>query len=258
MFKNAGTTLDWSLQRCFGEGFVDHRDDDAMRKPDDYLPTYLENHTQLRALSSHWLPLPVQETPNITPHVIMLFRHPIERCRSVYNFERTQRGSNSPGNQKARSLSFVDYVKWRLQPGTGPALRNFHTRYCSGDYFGTEIDRLHEQAMSNLESIPLLGLVHRYAGSMVLFEEGLSPAFPDLDLSWRVQNASQLASSTLEDRIEGIAAELGDTFAALVDANKYDLMLLQHVEDKLSKALSKLPNLDAQLSSMHQRNELLK
>ena len=27
LFKNAGSTLDWSLQRQFGAGFVDHRDD---------------------------------------------------------------------------------------------------------------------------------------------------------------------------------------------------------------------------------------
>ena len=31
LFKNAGSTLDWSLQRQFGSTFIDHRDGDSMR-----------------------------------------------------------------------------------------------------------------------------------------------------------------------------------------------------------------------------------
>ena len=220
MFKNAGTTLDWSLQRCFGGGFVDHRDDEAMRNNVEYLTRYLREHSSIKALSSHWLPLPVPETPDIDPRVLMLFRHPLERSRSVYNFERAQLDTSAAGNLKARALSFKGYVKWRLQPGTGPALMNFHTRYCSGDYFGKDMAQLYDQALHNLESLPLAGIVHRYDASMVLFEQSLNEVFPDLDLSWQIQNVSQAKPLSLEDKLADIAKELGDTYSSLVDANR--------------------------------------
>ena len=256
MFKNAGTTLDWSLRRCFGEGFDDHRDNEPMRQPGDYLATYLSTHLRIKALSSHWLPVPLPILPGIAPKLVMLLRNPLERSRSVYNFERAQVGTNTPGNQKARKLPFEEYVKWRLEPGTGPVLKNFQTRFCSGDYFGQDMDPLFRQAKANLESLPLIGLVHRYAESMVLFEEGLRDVFPDIDLSWRVQNASQTEVSTQENRIEEIASELGDTYSSLIDANRYDTMLLQTIEEKFERKLSKIPDLEARLCSMHQRNEL--
>ena len=258
MFKNAGTTLDWSLRRCFGEQFIDHRDDDAMRGSGGYLASCLAAHPQVRALSSHWLPMPLPTLAGFSTQVVMLLRDPMERSRSVYNFERTQQGANSPGKKKARELTFQDYVKWRLQPGSGPVIKNFHTRFCSGNYFGKDMAQLYDQALANLESIPLIGLVHRYSESMVFFEHGLSAMFPKLDLSWQVQNASQTGLTSPEDRVEGIAADLDDTYALLIAANKYDIMLLQHVEKRLNNQLSQIPNMDERLCSIHQRNESLK
>ena len=56
IFKNAGTTFDWSLERCFGEGFVDHRDDKTMReRRARHLAELVNDAPSLRALSSHHL-----------------------------------------------------------------------------------------------------------------------------------------------------------------------------------------------------------
>ncbi len=256
MFKNAGTTLDWSLRRCFGTGFVDHRDDEGMRNQDNYLPTYLQDQPHISALSSHWLPIPPTVGPAIRGTVLMLIRNPLERCRSVFNFERAQVG-NSVGNIKATELSFKDYVRWRLEPGTGPVIKNFHTRFCSGDYFGNDIEALFTQAIANLEAIPLVGMVHRYAESMVLFEAGLHDSFPNIDLSWQVQNTSQSISEPLSNRIEAMAHELGDVFHALVEANQYDIALFQYAEEKFERELIKISDLAERVTSINQRNILL-
>jgi hypothetical protein len=136
MFKNAGTTFDWSLQRNFREAFIDHRDDASMRKGADFLGPYLQRERTLHALSSHWITFPLPEPDHIDIHLVLFFRDPIERIRSVYNFERRQQPADTPGAKKAKELGFVEYVEWRMQSAPGPAIRNFHTRYCSGDYFG--------------------------------------------------------------------------------------------------------------------------
>jgi hypothetical protein len=256
MFKNAGTTLDWSLSRCFGAEFVDHRDDQCMRDKPSYLSNHLLSHPSIRALSSHWLPIPPILPATILGTVLVLLRNPLERCRSVYNFERMQPG-NSVGNKKARELSFKDYVRWRLEPDTGPVIKNFHTRYCSGDYSGDNMPALFAQATSNLDAMPLVGVVHRYAESMVLFEAGLQDSFPNIDLSWQVQNSSQGVSEPLSNRIESISQELGNDFQALIEANKYDLALFQYAEEKLDLELSKISNLKERITSINQRNKLL-
>jgi hypothetical protein len=196
--------------------------------------------------------------PEFSPQVVLLLRNPLERSRSVYNFERSQVDTNTPGNQKARELPFDQYVKWRLEPGTGPVIRNFHTRYCSGDYFGKDIERQFEQAKKNLDSIPMVGFVHRYAESIVLFEEGLRDAFPDIDLSWRVQNSSQNEQLSQHDRLQIIEEELGNIFLELTDANKYDIMLLQYAEEKFERELSKILDIDARIAAILLRNELHK
>jgi hypothetical protein len=257
MFKNAGTTLDWSLQRCFGASFTDHRDDNAMRGNTEYLNTYIGEHSQLQALSSHWLPILPVPLAKFEAHLILLLRNPIERCRSVYNFERKQENANGPGNIKARTLSFKDYIKWRLKSGTGPVIKNFHTRYCSGDYFGNDMEKLFDLAAANLEATPYVGLVHRYTESMALFEHHLSSVFPTIDLSWQVQNSSQSAQKFSEDRVEIISEELGETYAALIAENAHDMRLLQLAEDKLDQALSLLPDVESRLTSIRRRNAQL-
>ena len=54
LFKNAGTALDWALQRTFGDGFIDHRYDDNMRQEGVvYLDGYLSKRPKVQVLSSH-------------------------------------------------------------------------------------------------------------------------------------------------------------------------------------------------------------
>jgi len=257
MFKNAGSTLDWSLHRSFGANFIDHRDDTAMRESGNYLAGYLDAHPKVEAVSSHWLPIPAPSLPKIKVRPLVLFRNPLERSRSVYNFERSQRSIDPPGNIKAQTLSFKEYVEWRLEPQTGPVIKNFHTRYCSGDYFGQDIERMFVRALKNIDKLSLVGLVHRYAESMILFEAALQGEFPTLDLSWRIQNTSQPTQTSVEERVSCIASELGNTFNALLEANAYDLKLLQYCEQKFDKELNKVTDLDARSHSLSLRNTQL-
>ena len=258
MFKNAGTTLDWSLQRCFGRQFVDHRDDEAMRASKDYLSAYLSGEPTIKALSSHWPPMPPVQVSGLDIHLLLLLRNPLERARSVYNFERAQAEDGSAGIQKARKQSFAEYIRWRLGPTAGPVVKNFHTRYCSGDYFGTDMERLYELALGNLHKKAIVGLVHRYGESMVLFEYKLQSTYPAIDLSWRVQNVSQAQSAPLQQRINTIASELGDTFEILVEENQYDLRLLEYLEKRMDDELARVPDLQDRLASLQKRNNLLK
>lgn len=52
-FKNAGSTIDWALEKNFNKAFIDHRDDKNMKKGAAYLGPYLIENLNISALSSH-------------------------------------------------------------------------------------------------------------------------------------------------------------------------------------------------------------
>ena len=252
MFKNAGSTFDHSLRRNFGDGFTDHRDDDEMRRGAAYLGPYIEEHPGLRALSSHWVTFPLPALPDVVIHPVMLFRDPLERILSVYRFERRQEG-DAPGVTRARRHGFRDYVAWRLEQGVGPVIRNFHTRYCSGDYHGGDLDAMYLRAINTLDSTPLLGLVHRYEESMVLFEYLLEPFFGNLDLSGKAVNASDAVALDYVGKRERALSELGPLLADVKEANRFDLKLHAEVETRFERALADVPDLTNRLQDFRQR-----
>ena len=258
MFKNAGTTFDWSLERCLGKGFVDHRDDEAMGQGAQYLEAFVRARPQLVALSSHWPGLPPPQLPGIDLHLVLFLRDPIERIRSVYNFERRQQPANTPGSKKAKELGFLDYVRWQLQPMPGPAIKNFHTRYCSGNYLGGNLDVLYERAQSLLRATPLLGLVHRYDESAVLFEYLLEQTFPRLDLAYRRQNSSVGDGMDFERRRASVERELEPILHEVLAANRYDLKLFALAQARFQRALAEIPDLDLRLRRLRDRNRALR
>ena len=257
MFKNAGTTLDWSLQRSFGEQHLDHRDDDRMREGANYLTEFLQAQPELEALSSHWITFPLPTERKLQLHLLMMFRDPIERIRSVYAFERRQEPAETPGSKKAKQLSFKDYVKWQLEPMPGPVVKNFHTRYCSGEYLGEELALLNEKARETVSNAPLLGIVERYDESMVLLEHSLKRQFPTLDLAYRVQNATRdLQQDPAVSRLQ-VLDELGDIADAVMAANRYDIELYADVCKQFEQAYANIPNAETKLHELRRRCALL-
>ena len=187
----------------------------------------------------------------------MFFRDPIERVRSVYNFERRQQGVDSSGVRQARALDFVDYVRWRLQDGVGPVISNYHTRYCSGMYRGGDLEQMYDLAVATIESTPMVGLVHRYDESAVLFETHLQPLFPDLDLSWRVQNSGDNREMTSVEKRRAVERELEPIMEELVAANRYDLRLYALVEARFNQALAGIGDIELRRQGLRARNEML-
>ena len=132
IFKNAGTTFDWALEKNFGKSFCDHREDKPMRQQGaSYLTQYLLDNPQINAISSHHL-CETSTIDEIDIIPVFLLRHPIERILSVYTFEREQK-SSSPGAKAAKKYNFKDYVQWRMDPEVNRTIRNYQTSYLAGD-----------------------------------------------------------------------------------------------------------------------------
>jgi len=256
IFKNAGSTIDWALERNFGRAFVDHRADDLMRQGPGYLGPYLQANRQIQALSSHHLTMPLPQLADVRLMMIMMFRHPIERVTSVYNFERAQISDTHPGVIHARKLSLRDYILWRMRPEVGATIRDFHARKMlpplrlGQNIINDDLDNLKKQ----LSGMELLGLLERFDESMVLFEDALSQVFPNIDLSYVAQNVGQDRSVMQEERLGKLRADIGDeVYELLVSNNHHDLKLLSFVECEFESRISAIDNFPDRLAEFRSR-----
>ncbi len=254
MFKNAGTTFDWSLRRSFGEAFLDHRDDDAMKQGAAYFGPWLQENSWCSAVSSHWVTAPMPQLDDLAISLCLMLRDPVERMRSVYQFERQQEGVDTPGSIRAKQMSFAEYMEWQMQPMPGPVVKNYQVRYCSGDYLGDDLPGMYSMAQRLVQSTPTIGLVHRYDESMVLFEYRLRDHFPAIDLSYISQNVLSGDSASLLERREGVLAELGGLADAVLAANEFDLRFFSEVEARFDQLLASVPDVERRLEEFRERN----
>lgn len=258
IFKNAGSTLDWALKRNFGREFLDHRDDAPMREQGaPYLEKFLDEHPALKAISSHHLcyPLPTSDRLKVIP--LYLLRQPIERVLSVYEFERRQRG-NTPGAINAKKMDIRDYVRWRLAPESGATIRDYHVRYLTGmhRFPRREIHlEIYEQALANVRSGSLLGLVEHLDQSFVEFEQALRHrGVAELDLAYVPQNVNAERPPTSEERVATLRERLGtELFEELEAANAWDLKLHALVDAEMTARRCGNADLEAQLHEFSKR-----
>ena len=261
IFKNAGSTFDWALKRNFKKGFIDHRDTEEMRQgASSYLADFIQNNRRLKAISTHHLywcmPLPQREKLEIIP--CFFLRHPIERVRSVYDFERRQE-SDTPGAVHAKKLGFKDYVDWRLGHKGGGVVMDYQIKYCSGRR-GVEIDDAFVKATAcAMSKFALTGIVDRYDESMVYYEHQLKDKLPKIDLAYVRQNVSEggLSSLSVSEKAAAVTDELGSGAALLENSNRADLGLYALANESLNQHIAKIPDFDKKLENFRNRCEKL-
>ena len=265
LFKNAGSTFDWSLRRCFEDSFLDHRDDESMREGgNEFLKSLILKNPRLMAISSHVMPLMHSYPTGIKIIPIYFLRHPLLRVRSVYEFELRQLPAITPGAIEAKNRSFGEYIAWRLDEKVGAIIRNYHSRYLGGlrrrgpsakgdkEDFGT--------ALQTLSQTPIAPIVEHYDSSMIILEEALKPLFNSIDLSYVAQNVLQKEDRefTLDEKLLGLQNDLGGLYDDLVAANRFDLLLYEAGIELLHSQKEKIPQFENKLYHFNHRCKYLK
>ncbi len=258
IFKNAGTTLDWSLQRSFGESFLDHRNDQKMIEGGgEYLQKLLEDAPELQAISSHHMPANLPQVLNRQIVALYMLRHPLERIASVYEFEKQQRATTS-GAKAAKKYDFQEYVAWRMQMGVSRTIRNHQTIYVAGKFHVGNTRPLSfavlQLAIERLKRLPLVGVVDRYDEFMVVIEDYFSDLMPQLDLAYKRQNESlSKRPATTSERVAGVLHGLGAMQQQVIDENAMDLALYQLAHRRLDEAAAKISGFEEKLGVFRSR-----
>jgi len=263
IFKNAGTTLDWSLRRSFGSDFLSSPDEERMRsRGRACLADLLTKQPGLKALSSHHMPCVAPDAgAGISYHRLHLLRHPFSRALSVYSFERRQ-NAQTPGAMAAKQLELPEYLHWRMEPDVPGVLRNYQTAYIMGCHRpvvdSQEMAALFPGALEQLSRLRLVGLVERFDESMVLFETLLRPIFPALDLAYQPQNQSPVMPITACASQPAVTLEtMGDAATSVVENNAYDLALYRLAENKFHRAITAIAGFEEKLRDFKDRCTVL-
>jgi len=256
IFKNAGMTIGWILEKNFGKNHV-RMDVDVSDEilPMEVIIDYLGKNSEVKAFSSHLSKLPIPENTNFEIIPILFIRNPIDRIFSIYHYNRDIKNDNSLGCKKAKSLSFAEYIKWEFEQKKRMNMKNFQTLYLSDkDIKSYPISSDLELAKNRLKIIPVLGIVDRFDESLVYAEEFLQSYFPNIDLAYTRQNVTSNKNLTLSEKLEAKKSEIGeDLMNELNDKNKLDLELYTEANKILTSRIEEIDRFDTKLNNFRER-----
>jgi hypothetical protein len=225
IFKNAGTSIDEILRRTFGSQWV--KREFPIRSNALAVAEFLGQQTNLLAVSSHTALLPSPRVNGLKVIPIIFIRHPIDRLRSAYDFERKQI-ANTAGARLAKKTSLAGYVRELLRT-RGRQARSFQTFRLSHNSppLGTERQR----AIQAISELPFIGLVEAFDSSIERLKLLLAPRYPGLELSARHANVSHSHTGlSLAERLEIVRTELGNTlYEELLSSNADDIFIHRYV-----------------------------
>lgn len=239
IFKNAGTTFDYALEKAFGKDFCDHRDDKGMRQGGaEYLKQFILDNPNLKAISSHHLCNPLPESDEFKCIPVYFVRNPIDRVLSVYNFERKQK-KGSKGAEMASKLSLEEYVRWRMTPEAPKVIFDYQTAYIGRKRNLKPSERvdvaIFNRALQRVVSQEaLVGTVERFDESFTYIAGQLNKYFPEVDFNYEKQNVNNKGS--IADKYRQAITELTPVLPEVVGGNAYDMALYQAVNEKLDES----------------------
>jgi len=238
LFKNAGSSVDVILQNNFGQHWIEIEGKNNKKLSTDELVQFIRDNPQYKAISSHTAVVSVPILPDIIILPVFFFRHPIDRIRSAYDFERKQIAT-TPGSLKAKEGDFGHYLDWRLSSRTPWPVSNFHAMRLKDFHQITperNIQDFQPHARYALMALPLVGLVEQFDESMSRFERFANPYFPNFQIESVRVNTTSDKSLRLSDNLEKFKTRIGPSdFEKLLNVNKIDL-LLYNFANQLFKA----------------------
>jgi len=197
---------------------------------------YILKHPDKKAISSHTASIQIPEIDGVNIIPIFFFRHPIDRIRSAYEFERVQE-EDTPGARVAKEGDFNHYLAWRLSMPTMSQVANFHTARLK-DFRGLVINRnthlFRQRALYALRNLPIVGLVERFDESMKKYETLIKPAFPEFEVIQATSNTMSDPTKAIAAKLKAFEEEIGrHSYFNLLQLNATDLELYHFVKNRL-------------------------
>jgi hypothetical protein len=228
-FKNAGTSFDAILKANFDSAWTE-REFTAGPGNRAEAAAFLSARPELAAFSSHTARLPPPELEGRAVLPVLFVRHPIDRLRSAYEFERKQKAETF-GAKLAKVTDFRGYVQALLDSPQRQA-KNFHASRLSA-MLPAKLGDERARAFEGLRALPFVGLVESFDASMERLAEIVRLWVPAFRVVKAHKNVTASRANNLEARVRGIRLELGEELYVRLQAeNEVDFEIHELVRRK--------------------------
>lgn len=235
LFKNAGTSIDKVLKDNFKDRWVEIEGAGGGKLDTYELVDYIRHNPKYDAISSHTAVLSVPSLDDINILPIVFMRHPIDRIRSAYSFERRQ-NTQTLGAIKAKEGNFEHYMRWRLSTSTPWQVSDFHAFRLKDFYSHVPAKQRSlflPAAMATIDALPIVGRVEEFDVSMKLFENYLKPHFSDFIAESAHENRSCQSTTNLSQNLKNFEDRIGnDVYQRLLEINEDDMTLHKYVKTR--------------------------
>lgn len=242
LFKNAGTSIDKVLKDNFKERWVEVEGPHGKKLESEALADFILANPQYDVFSSHTAVVKIPKMENVDVIPILYFRHPIDRIRSAYEFERKQ-DVQTPGAIKAKEGDFELYMNWRLSTASPFQVSNFHAARLKDFHVFTparQRDLFLPRAIAAIDALPFIGLVESFDFSMRQFECLIKPHFKHFKASVVRENVTADLGLSLEKNLEKFNLGIGDeAYKTLLSINEHDFELYSYVKEKFHSSAVK-------------------
>lgn len=261
IFKNAGTTIDGILERNFrGRLAYLHGDRYNATLSNAGLLEFLQQNSEVMAVSSHHLRPPKPENDAFVFFDIVFLRYPLDRLRSIYDFYRRVESSHDPVAAAARSAGLKQFVEHLLT--SHPHLVNdpqVNFLANGGRYTHPPTTADLESAVAVITQAAVPGVTERLELSLRAARYYLCPAFGKLDMRCGQENVSPGRLQTLEVRLKQMRQTCGRRlYDKLLEMNALDLKLLERADLEIDRRLRGIPDFDSSLATLRPAHKFLR
>ena len=256
IFKNAGTTLDFILQKNFGSDFANYDLNNAAGQiTQEQLLKFLGEQENIKAISSHHFHGQAFKSDNHIFFDMIFLRHPLDRLRSMYDFYHANKSIDDPLTASAKKMSLCEYLDYLLQYHPHQ-VNNVQVNILAnnGRYLRPPNKQDFSAAKVRLNNVSTIGTLCLFDEALVAAEYFLYPAFGKLDLSYKSQNVHKDKHEELQSRLEHIKQECGDKlYEQLLLMNQLDLKLLEHTKKEVCRRLKLVPDYNLKTTEFRNR-----
>ncbi|MBZ5591251.1 MAG: hypothetical protein LAP39_03380 [Acidobacteriia bacterium] len=255
IFKNAGSTVEYALQRTFGNRFATLHgpDANAILSSGDVAP-FLLNHPKIVAISSHHLKYPKPVAPGIIVFDLCMLREPLDRLWSMYqHFRRADPVDDlSRKAQEMDARSFFDFLLENHPHLVNDVQVNVLANGAAYTRPPDSVDLA--AALKVAREMSAIGVVDLFDESLVAAEYFLCPAFPGIRLEYVKQNVSPPRGP--EERFR---EAVGDCiYQQLSKMNQLDAELVSWATGEVRRRFDLAPNALERLAAFRERCEELR
>jgi hypothetical protein len=223
IFKNAGSTVAAMLERNFADRFAsfDSPAHDKRLQPGE-LVAFVNSNPQVTAISSHHLRPPAPRIEGVQFYEILIFRHPLDRLRSMYDFYRSAAVNQDPLTREAKRLSVSHFFELLIRTAAN-LVTNAQLNLLANGGARIPDDQDAQRGLAMIKDFAVVGVAENFDECALTAEYRLHAPFPGLDLSYVPENVTRSRANDLELRLRRFAERCGQTlYRRLVELNRLD------------------------------------